>query len=42
LVDLGVDAQISDRLVLYLNYAVQAGQSNYFGQSIEGGVKVGF
>ncbi len=42
LVDLGLDTQVSDNVTLYVDYALQAGQSNYFAQSIEGGVKVGF
>jgi uncharacterized protein with beta-barrel porin domain len=42
LADLGVDADINQSIGLFLDYLVQAGQDNYFGQSFQGGVKVGF
>jgi outer membrane autotransporter protein len=42
LLDAGVDAQVLDSLDLFLDYQADAGQSNFFGQSIQAGVKVGF
>jgi len=42
LIDLGVDVQINDALTAFVDYAAQAGQSNYFGQSVQGGFKIGF
>jgi len=42
LVDLGLDAQVNRTLTVFGNYTVQAGQENYFGQSIQAGVKINF
>ncbi|MCE0497906.1 MAG: autotransporter domain-containing protein [Methylacidiphilales bacterium] len=42
LIDVGLDAQINNALTVFTDYTVQAGQSNYFGQSIEAGFKIGF
>jgi autotransporter-associated beta strand protein len=42
LVDLGLDAEIDQTWTVYTDYSVQAGQSNYFGQAIQAGVKVSF
>jgi outer membrane autotransporter protein len=42
LVDLGIDAQINSALTIFSDYSVQAGQSNYFGQSVQAGMKIGF
>ena len=42
LVDLGFDAQVNNALTVFTDYSVQTGQSNYFGQSIQAGVKIGF
>jgi outer membrane autotransporter protein len=42
LVDLGVDLQVNEAIGVFANYAVQAGQSDYFGQSVQAGVKFGF
>ena len=42
LMALGLDAQITSSVLLYGDYMLQAGQENYFGQSVEGGVKLGF
>jgi outer membrane autotransporter protein len=42
LVDLGVDADINQTITVFADYDVQAGQSNYFGQSVQAGVKIGF
>jgi len=42
LIDLGVDAQVNKSVSVFTDYSVQAGQSNYFGQSVQAGVKIGF
>ncbi len=42
LVDVGLDAEIDKTLTVFADYTVQAGQSNYFGQSVQAGVKIGF
>jgi uncharacterized protein YhjY with autotransporter beta-barrel domain len=42
LADAGVDADLNRTVSLFLDYIVQAGQENYFGQSVQAGVKVGF
>jgi len=38
----GVNADITDDMTLFSNYAVQVGQSDYFGQSVQAGLKIGF
>jgi outer membrane autotransporter protein len=42
LVDIGFDAQIDKTWTVFTDYTVQAGQDNYFGQSVQAGVKIGF
>jgi outer membrane autotransporter protein len=42
LADIGLDTQINNALTGFVDYSVQAGQSNYFGQSIQAGFKIGF
>ena len=42
LADIGLDAQIDRTWTVFADYSVQAGQDNYFGQSVQGGVKIGF
>jgi uncharacterized protein YhjY with autotransporter beta-barrel domain len=42
LVDLGLDAQVDKCITVFGDYLVQAGQSNYFGQSVQAGVKINF
>ncbi len=42
LIDGGLSADLNGQVSLYLDYLVQAGQSNYFGQSVQVGVKIGF
>jgi uncharacterized protein YhjY with autotransporter beta-barrel domain len=42
LVDAGLDAQINKTVTIYGDYLIQAGQDNYFGQSVEAGVRVNF
>jgi outer membrane autotransporter protein len=39
---MGLDAEINKMITVFGDYTVQAGQSNYFGQSVQAGVKVGF
>jgi outer membrane autotransporter protein len=42
LIDVGLNADLSGQVTVFGDYAVQAGQSNYFGQSVQAGVKIGF
>ena len=42
LAEVGMDAQINKTWTVFTDYSVQAGQSNYFGQSIQAGFKIGF
>jgi uncharacterized protein YhjY with autotransporter beta-barrel domain len=42
LVTVGGDADINGMATVFLEYMVQAGQDNYFGQSVQGGVRIGF
>jgi uncharacterized protein YhjY with autotransporter beta-barrel domain len=42
LVDLGLNAEINSTVTAFTDYEVQAGQENYFGQSVQAGVKIGF
>jgi len=42
LVDAGFDADLNRTVTLFTDYIVQAGQDNYFGQSVQAGVKIGF
>jgi len=42
LADLGLNAEINRTVTVFADYEVQAGQENYFGQSVQGGVKIGF
>ena len=42
LIDAGLTADLNGRVSLFLDYLLQAGQDNYFGQSVEAGVKIGF
>jgi len=42
LLDAGLDAQLNRTVNLFLDYQVQAGQANYFGQAVNAGVKIGF
>jgi len=41
-IDAGLDTQWNSAFNLFIDYQVQAGQSNFFAQSIEGGAKVSF
>jgi uncharacterized protein YhjY with autotransporter beta-barrel domain len=42
LVVVGLDADITRSMTLFTDYAAQAGESDYFGQSVEAGMKIGF
>jgi uncharacterized protein YhjY with autotransporter beta-barrel domain len=42
LVDVGVTADLNRTVSVFTDYIAQAGQDNYFGQSIQAGVKIGF
>jgi autotransporter-associated beta strand protein len=42
LIDGGLNADLNGQVSVYLDYVVQAGQSNYFGQSVQAGVRVAF
>ncbi len=42
LVDVGLDTQVDKTIDVFADYSVQAGQDNYFGQSVQAGVKIGF
>jgi outer membrane autotransporter protein len=42
LIDGGINADLNRQVTLFLDYTVQLGQSNYFGHSIQAGVKIGF
>jgi uncharacterized protein YhjY with autotransporter beta-barrel domain len=42
LADVGLDAQFDRTWTVFADYEVQGGQDNYFGQSVQAGVKIGF
>jgi uncharacterized protein YhjY with autotransporter beta-barrel domain len=42
LVNLGLDGELNRMATVFLDYTVQAGQDDYFGQSVQAGVKIGF
>ncbi len=41
-IDVGLDANIGRNVTIFADYETQAGQQNYFAQSAQGGVKIGF
>jgi outer membrane autotransporter protein len=41
-IDVGLDATVCKNVTVFVDYETQAGQNNYFAQSAEGGVKIGF
>jgi outer membrane autotransporter protein len=41
-VDVGLDATVSKNVTVFVDYEAQAGQSNFFAQSAQGGVRIGF
>jgi len=38
----GLDANVNQTVTAFAEYMVQAGQDNYFGQSVQAGVRIGF
>ena len=42
LIDGGLNADLNGQVSVFGDYLIQAGQSNYFGQSVQAGVKIGF
>ncbi len=42
LVDAGITADLNQTVSIFTDYIAQAGQENYFGQSVQAGVKIGF
>ena len=42
LADLGLDAGISSTVTFFIDYQTQAGQKDFFAQSAQGGVRIGF
>jgi uncharacterized protein YhjY with autotransporter beta-barrel domain len=42
IIDFGLDADIDRTWTLFADYIAQAGQENYFGQSVQAGVKITF
>ena len=42
MVDAGVTADLNRTVSVFAEYMAQAGQDNYFGQSVQAGVKIGF
>jgi uncharacterized protein YhjY with autotransporter beta-barrel domain len=42
LTEVGLDLEINRSVTAFADYQVQAGQENYFGQAVQGGVKIGF
>jgi len=41
-IDLGLDAQVAKELTLFVDYQTEAGQSDFFAQSVQAGLKIGF
>ncbi len=41
-IDLGLDAQVDKEITLFVDYETEAGQSNFFAQSVQAGLKIGF
>jgi outer membrane autotransporter protein len=42
LIDAGFNVDLNRTVTVFTDYIVQAGQENYFGQSVQAGVKIGF
>jgi fibronectin-binding autotransporter adhesin len=40
--DIGLDAEVAKNVTLFIDYQTQAGQDNFFAQSAQGGVRIGF
>ena len=41
-IDAGLDTELNKTATVFVDYQVQAGQDNFFAQSVQGGVKIGF
>jgi outer membrane autotransporter protein len=41
-IDAGLDATLNKNVTIFVDYETQAGQDNFFAQSAQGGVKIGF
>ena len=41
-IDAGLDAQVAKEVTLFVDYETEAGQSHFFAQSIQAGLKIGF
>ncbi len=41
-IDLGVDSKVADNVTIFTDYETQVGQSHFFAQSVQAGVKIGF
>ncbi len=41
-IDIGLDAQVTREVTLFVDYQTEAGQSNFFAQSVQAGLKLGF
>jgi uncharacterized protein YhjY with autotransporter beta-barrel domain len=41
-IDTGLDAQLNKAATVFVDYQVQAGQDDFFAQSVQGGIKVSF
>ena len=42
LIDCGLNAELNGQVSVFGDYLLQAGQSDYFGQAVQAGVKIGF
>ena len=41
-IDVGLNADVTDNVTLFTDYQAEAGEDNFFAQSVEAGVKIGF
>jgi outer membrane lipase/esterase len=41
-IDVGLDAEVAKNVTVFVDYETQAGQNNFFAQSAQGGVRIGF
>jgi len=41
-IDVGLDATVSKNVTVFVDYATQVGQQDFFAQSAQGGVRIGF
>ena len=40
--DVGLDAEVTKNVTVFIDYQTQAGQNDFFAQSAQGGVRIGF